>query len=78
MSLNVKDRPSGAALGFIEFVCLMAVMTSLVALSIDAMLPAMSQIGLASLFAHYAIIYDLSCGYQSVICTSLYLDLCVD
>ncbi|WP_100642601.1 multidrug effflux MFS transporter [Alteromonas facilis] len=33
------------ALGLFEFVCLMALMTSLVALSIDAMLPAMNQIG---------------------------------
>lgn len=36
---------STPALGLIEFVCLMALMTSLVALSIDAMLPAMNQIG---------------------------------
>ncbi|WP_100657934.1 multidrug effflux MFS transporter [Alteromonas flava] len=32
-------------LGLFEFICLMALMTSLVALSIDAMLPAMNQIG---------------------------------
>ncbi|MDM7862239.1 multidrug effflux MFS transporter [Alteromonas sp. ASW11-36] len=36
---------SKPALGLVEFVCLMALMTSLVALSIDAMLPAMNQIG---------------------------------
>ena len=33
------------ALGLVEFVALMATMTSLVALSIDAMLPALIQIG---------------------------------
>ena len=32
-------------IGLVEFVALMALMTSLVALSIDAMLPALSQIG---------------------------------
>lgn len=35
------------ALGLFEFIALMATMTSLVALSIDAMLPALSQIGIA-------------------------------
>ena len=43
-ALQTKTKPS---LGIVEFVCLMAMMTSLVALSIDAMLPAMNQIGAA-------------------------------
>jgi len=34
------------AIGFVEFVALMAMMTALTALSIDAMLPALSEIGL--------------------------------
>ena len=38
----VAQKP---ALGLVEFVALMATMTSLVALSIDAMLPALIQIG---------------------------------
>ncbi|MBT0586213.1 multidrug effflux MFS transporter [Alteromonas oceanisediminis] len=42
MSQSTLVKP---ALGIFEFVCLMALMTSLVALSIDAMLPAMNQIG---------------------------------
>ncbi|MGS2721046.1 multidrug effflux MFS transporter [Paraglaciecola aestuariivivens] len=37
--------PIKAEIGLVEFVALMALMTSLVALSIDAMLPALSQIG---------------------------------
>ena len=40
--LKTKAKP---ALGLIEFVALMALMTSLVALSIDAMLPALEHIG---------------------------------
>ena len=43
-SSQTRAKPS---LGIFEFVCLMALMTSLVALSIDAMLPAMDQIGQA-------------------------------
>ncbi len=41
-SLISEKRP----LGFIEFITLMALITSLVALSIDAMLPALSQMGI--------------------------------
>jgi len=41
--LNIKNRPT--PLPFPEFVALMASMISLVALSIDAMLPALAQIG---------------------------------
>lgn len=41
-SQSVKTTPT---LGLFEFVALMAMMTSLVALSIDAMLPALTQIG---------------------------------
>ncbi|MBU2978390.1 multidrug effflux MFS transporter [Alteromonas sp. C1M14] len=40
--LNTSSKPT---LGLAEFVALMALMTSLVALSIDAMLPALMQIG---------------------------------
>lgn len=42
LTSTTKTKP---ALGLFEFVALMAFMTSLVALSIDAMLPAMSDIG---------------------------------
>ncbi len=38
-------KQTKADMGLVEFVALMALMTSLVALSIDAMLPALSQIG---------------------------------
>ncbi|MDU0353308.1 multidrug effflux MFS transporter [Paraglaciecola aquimarina] len=38
-------QPAKADIGLVEFVALMALMTSLVALSIDAMLPALHQIG---------------------------------
>ncbi|MFT2092885.1 multidrug effflux MFS transporter [Paraglaciecola sp. 2405UD69-4] len=41
----LKNPPTKPDIGISEFVALMAVMTSLVALSIDAMLPALSQIG---------------------------------
>lgn len=44
-TLQVKKRKTKPALGLVEFVSLMALMTSLVALSIDAMLPALHQIG---------------------------------
>lgn len=40
-----SSRITGAPPGFTEFVALMALMTSMVALSIDAMLPALSAIG---------------------------------
>ena len=43
LSNDAKIKP---ALGLVEFVALMALMTSLVALSIDAMLPALNQIAL--------------------------------
>mgnify|MGYP003631508825 CR=1 FL=1 len=42
-SLNLKREP--AAISFGEFVAMMALMQSLVALSIDAMLPALTEIG---------------------------------
>lgn len=42
---KVKQKKIKPALGLVEFVALMALMTSLVALSIDAMLPALDQIG---------------------------------
>ena len=45
MSLQSTQTHAKPSLGIFEFVCLMALMTSLVALSIDAMLPAMNQIG---------------------------------
>ncbi|MBU3005795.1 multidrug effflux MFS transporter [Paraglaciecola arctica] len=51
MSLNRNSNPGEtnnqikADIGLFEFVALMALMTSLVALSIDAVLPALSQIG---------------------------------
>ena len=45
MSDNAATTHAKPSLGLFEFVCLMAMMTSLVALSIDAMLPAMNQIG---------------------------------
>jgi DHA1 family bicyclomycin/chloramphenicol resistance-like MFS transporter len=51
MSSNHNSSPSKtnsiakANIGLVEFVTLMALMTSLVALSIDAVLPALSQIG---------------------------------
>ena len=51
MSSNHNSTPSNtssitkADIGLVEFVTLMALMTSLVALSIDAVLPALSQIG---------------------------------
>ena len=45
MSSPSNSTHAKPALGIFEFVCLMALMTSLVALSIDAMLPAMNQIG---------------------------------
>ena len=46
MSANSnKDNKPKADIGLVEFVALMALMTSLVALSIDAVLPALSQIG---------------------------------
>ncbi|MBU3020290.1 multidrug effflux MFS transporter [Aestuariibacter sp. A3R04] len=41
-NMNTTSQPT---LGLVEFVALMALMTSLVALSIDAMLPALNQIG---------------------------------
>ena len=41
---KVKSRKIKPALGLVEFVALMALMTSLVALSIDAMLPSLDQI----------------------------------
>jgi len=41
----MSDRHQGQALPFAEFVTLMAIMTSLVALTIDAMLPALPDIG---------------------------------
>jgi DHA1 family bicyclomycin/chloramphenicol resistance-like MFS transporter len=44
-TIKVKTRKIKPALGLVEFVSLMALMTSLVALSIDAMLPALDQIG---------------------------------
>lgn len=43
--LSSPPQPSDKRLGLIEFVSLMALMTSLVALSIDAMLPALNDIG---------------------------------
>ena len=42
---KVTSKKIKPALGLVEFVSLMALMTSLVALSIDAMLPALNQIG---------------------------------
>lgn len=39
------DKPN-KSIGFVEFIALMAMMTALTALSIDAMLPALSEIGL--------------------------------
>ena len=45
MVLKRISSPSKPALGLVEFVTLMALMTSLVALSIDAMLPALEHIG---------------------------------
>lgn len=46
MDLGHSPHPSSSSQpGFAEFVILMALITSLVALSIDAMLPALSQIG---------------------------------
>ncbi|WP_416304959.1 multidrug effflux MFS transporter [Neptunicella sp. SCSIO 80796] len=44
---NTPELNCKPAMGLAEFVTLMAFMTSLVALSIDAMLPALNQIGLA-------------------------------
>ena len=43
----VTDTKTTPTLSLYEFVALMALMTSLVALSIDSMLPALSQIGQA-------------------------------
>tara|TARA_R100001132_G_scaffold27324_1_gene32287 strand:+ start:762 stop:2009 length:1248 start_codon:yes stop_codon:yes gene_type:complete len=43
LSPELKQKP--AAIGFREFIALMALMQSLVALSIDAMLPALTEIG---------------------------------
>ena len=45
-SSNTADSQTKADIGLFEFVALMALMTSLVALSIDAVLPALTQIGL--------------------------------
>ncbi|MEG3765476.1 multidrug effflux MFS transporter [Alteromonas sp. 14N.309.X.WAT.G.H12] len=45
MGQPLSDTSSKPTLGLVEFVALMALMTSLVALSIDAMLPALMQIG---------------------------------
>jgi DHA1 family bicyclomycin/chloramphenicol resistance-like MFS transporter len=44
-SLHNTNKPAKPAIALVEFVALMALMTSLVALSIDAMLPALWQIG---------------------------------
>lgn len=44
-AIEIKKKKVKPALGLLEFVSLMALMTSLVALSIDAMLPALQQIG---------------------------------
>lgn len=48
MSLNSKTttNQTKSDIGLVEFVSLMALMTSLVALSIDAVLPALTQVGL--------------------------------
>ncbi|WJG09362.1 multidrug effflux MFS transporter [Aliiglaciecola sp. LCG003] len=45
MSNTINSKIDKPELGLVEFVALMAFLTSLVALSIDAMLPAMNQIG---------------------------------
>ncbi|GAA0855031.1 multidrug effflux MFS transporter [Aliiglaciecola litoralis] len=45
MAQNIAKENIKPALGLVEFVALMAFLTSLVALSIDAMLPALNQIG---------------------------------
>lgn len=45
MTTQQQGVYASPTLGMVEFVALMALMTSLVALSIDAMLPALSQIG---------------------------------
>ncbi len=41
----MSSEPVGVRRHIVEFVALMALLTSLVALSIDAMLPALSEIG---------------------------------
>ena len=47
MTNPVTDTKTSPTLSLYEFVALMAMMTSLVALSIDSMLPALTQIGAA-------------------------------